>query len=35
MYKGVIPFIGIQLALLAIISIFPQIVTWLPSQLYR
>jgi TRAP-type mannitol/chloroaromatic compound transport system permease large subunit len=35
MYKGVIPFIGIQLALLAILSIFPQIVTWLPSQLYR
>ena len=33
MYKGVIPFIAIQLLLLISIWIFPEIVTWLPSQI--
>ena len=33
MYKGVIPFIAIQLLLLISIWIFPEIATWLPSQL--
>ena len=33
MYKGVIPFIAIQLLLLISIWIFPGIATWLPSQL--
>ena len=33
MYKGVVPFIAIQLLLLVSIWIFPEIATWLPSQL--
>ncbi len=33
MYKGVIPFIAIQLLLLISIWAFPEIATWLPSQL--
>ncbi|MDG2087148.1 MAG: TRAP transporter large permease subunit [Arenicellaceae bacterium] len=30
-YKGVIPYIGIQLFVLAMLALFPVIVTWLPS----
>jgi len=33
-YKGVIPFILLQLLGLVLIAIFPQIVTWLPSIAY-
>ena len=33
-YKGVVPFILIQLAMLVIAYIWPQIITWLPEQLY-
>ena len=33
-YKGVIPFIFIQLLALALISYFPAIVTWLPEVLF-
>ncbi len=33
-YKGVIPFIIIQLSVLALIAIWPEIVTWLPSMIY-
>lgn len=33
-YKGVIPFIIIQLILLALMAAYPSLVTWLPSQLY-
>jgi tripartite ATP-independent transporter DctM subunit len=33
-YKGVIPFIIIQLALLIIMAIWPEIITWLPSIIY-
>lgn len=32
-YKGVIPFIGIQLFVLMLIALFPSIATWLPSVL--
>lgn len=32
-YKGVIPFIVMQLILLITVALFPQIVTWLPGQL--
>ena len=32
-YKGVIPFICIQLALLLALAIWPELVTWLPNQL--
>ncbi len=33
MYRGVMPYIAIQLLLLALMSLWPQIVTWLPAQL--
>ncbi len=33
MYRGVVPFIGLQLLLLAILVAFPQLATWLPSAL--
>jgi len=33
-YKGVIPFIVIQLALLMIMSFWPEITTWLPNKIY-
>ena len=33
LYKGVIPFIGIQLGLLVLLSIFPSIVSFLPNYL--
>jgi len=33
-YKGVMPFIMIQLVLLGILAIFPELATWLPSLIY-
>lgn len=33
-YKGVIPFIVIQLIMLGILALFPQLATWLPGVLY-
>ncbi len=33
-YKGVIPFVGIQLLLLVVLWFFPALVTWLPQLLY-
>ena len=32
-YKGVIPFVLIQLLMLAILAMFPELATWLPSVL--
>ena len=34
-YKGVIPFIGIQLLALVVLWFFPELATWLPKQIYR
>ncbi|WP_444996639.1 TRAP transporter large permease [Aliikangiella sp. IMCC44359] len=34
-YRGVLPFIGIQIFVLILIAIWPQIVTWLPSIIYK
>ncbi|MBK8175692.1 MAG: TRAP transporter large permease subunit [Rhodospirillales bacterium] len=34
-YRGVVPFVCIQLAGLAIVALFPQLVTWLPRVLFR
>jgi tripartite ATP-independent transporter DctM subunit len=34
-YRGVIPFIVIQLIMLAILALWPSLATWLPAQLYR
>jgi TRAP-type mannitol/chloroaromatic compound transport system permease large subunit len=33
-YKGVIPFIIMQLFLLILMSVYPKVVTWLPDFLY-
>ena len=33
-YRGVIPFIFLQLLLLAILLVWPTLATWLPGQLY-
>jgi len=33
-YKGVMPFICLQLVLLCMMAIWPQIITWLPSVIY-
>jgi tripartite ATP-independent transporter DctM subunit len=33
-YRGVIPFVGIQVAALLILAAFPGLVTWLPDKLY-
>ena len=33
-YRGVVPFIVIQLLLLAILTVCPELATWLPEQLY-
>lgn len=34
LYKGTIPFIGIQLSVLVVLAIWPELVTWLPSVVY-
>ena len=35
MYRGVLPFIGLQLLLMVLLSIWPEIATWLPSKIYK
>jgi TRAP-type mannitol/chloroaromatic compound transport system permease large subunit len=34
MYRGVIPFIFMQLVLMIMLAIWPQIATWLPELVY-
>ncbi len=34
-YRGVIPFVAIQILMLIILSIFPALVTWLPNYIYN
>ncbi|TQV88314.1 TRAP transporter large permease subunit [Aliikangiella coralliicola] len=34
-YRGVLPFIFIQMAVLIIMAVWPEIVTWLPSIIYK
>jgi len=33
-YKGVIPFVAIQVVALLIVAIFPGLTTWLPSVIF-
>ena len=33
-YRGVIPFVALQLVALAIVALFPELATWLPERLY-
>ncbi|HID01241.1 MAG TPA: TRAP transporter large permease subunit [Piscirickettsiaceae bacterium] len=34
LYRGVIPFIGLQLVMLVILALWPELATWLPEALY-
>ncbi len=34
-YRGVIPFIVIQLIALVLVFLFPELVTWLPSKVFK
>jgi len=34
MYKGVIPFIGIQILAILIVGFYPEIATWLPNKMF-
>jgi len=34
-YRGIVPFVGIQLLGLALVMIFPELATWLPGQLFK
>ncbi len=34
LYRGVIPFIGLQLLMLGILALWPDLATWLPARLY-
>lgn len=34
-YKGVIPFIAIQMVTLLLLCVFPQLATWLPEQIFN
>ena len=34
MYKGVMPFIAVQIIALFIVGFFPEIATWLPDKLF-
>ncbi|MEJ2602749.1 MAG: TRAP transporter large permease subunit [Gammaproteobacteria bacterium] len=33
-YRGVIPFVAIQLATLGLLALWPELVTWLPARIY-
>ena len=33
-YRGVVPFVAIQIVALLILAVFPDLVTWLPDRLY-
>ncbi|MDA8735735.1 TRAP transporter large permease subunit, partial [Porticoccaceae bacterium] len=35
MYRGVMPFIAMQVALMLMLSIWPQLATWLPELIYN
>jgi TRAP-type mannitol/chloroaromatic compound transport system permease large subunit len=35
MYRGVVPFVGIQLFLLLLLVLWPGLATWLPNLLYH
>jgi len=34
LYRGALPFIAIQLAMLALLALWPALATWLPERLY-
>jgi len=34
-YKGVLPYILIQLSVLVMLAVWPELATWLPSMIYQ
>ena len=34
-YRGVAPFVGIQLILLIMLAVWPELITWLPDKIYN
>jgi TRAP-type mannitol/chloroaromatic compound transport system permease large subunit len=34
MYRGVIPFVAIQLFVLIMLAVWPELATWLPNRIY-
>lgn len=34
-YRGVIPFVGLQILVLILLAIWPELVTWLPGKVYQ
>jgi TRAP-type mannitol/chloroaromatic compound transport system permease large subunit len=34
-YRGVVPFIVLQLIALVLVFVFPALVTWLPAQAFK
>jgi TRAP-type mannitol/chloroaromatic compound transport system permease large subunit len=34
-YKGVLPYILIQLSVLVMLAVWPELATWLPSVIYQ
>jgi TRAP-type mannitol/chloroaromatic compound transport system permease large subunit len=35
MYRGVMPFIAMQVALMLMLAIWPELATWLPALIYN
>jgi tripartite ATP-independent transporter DctM subunit len=33
-YRGVVPFVAIQLGMLLLLAVFPNLITWLPAKIY-
>jgi len=33
-YRGIIPFVAIQISMLVILSLFPELATWLPKVIF-
>jgi TRAP-type mannitol/chloroaromatic compound transport system permease large subunit len=33
-YRGIVPFVGLQIICLAVVWVFPQLATWLPTVIY-
>ena len=34
-YKGIIPFVAIQLVVVGLVFFLPELATWLPDQIYK
>ncbi|MEQ8370030.1 MAG: TRAP transporter large permease subunit, partial [Alphaproteobacteria bacterium] len=33
-YRGVIPFVGLQILAMVLLFLFPELATWLPAQIF-